>query len=131
MRNDIELQFDDFKNTIDCKRLRTHNESTMRGKAFICFLSLIVLNELKKEVAAIPAQERNHWSWKEMLKKVSTYGKCKFTNKYNDVYTVPTKAQRIIFKALKIDYVWKGKKVSYDTQIEEDEQPDLEDGAKS
>lgn len=131
MRNDIELQFDDLKNTIDCKRLRTHNESTMRGKVFICFLSLIVLNELKKEVAAIPAQERNHWDWKEMLKKVSTYGKCKFTNKYNDVYTVPTKAQRIVFKALKIDYVWKSKKVSFDTQIEEDEQPDLEDETKS
>lgn len=55
MRNDIEFQFDDFKNTIDCRCLRTHSESTMRGKLFICFLSLIVLNELKTEVNAIPA----------------------------------------------------------------------------
>lgn len=129
MRNDIELQFDDLKNTIDCKRLRVHKESTMRGKVFICFLSLIILNELKREVSAVPAPERNHWSWKEMLKKVATYGKCKFTNKYNDIYTVPTKAQRTIFKALEIDYVWKGEKVSFDTKVEEDEQPTLEEDA--
>ena len=127
MRNNIELQFDDLKNTIDCKRLRMHNESTMRGKIFVCFLSLIILNELKNEVDAIPAHERNHWNWKDMLKKVSTYGKCKFSGKYSDVYTVPTKAQRIIFKALQIDYVLNGKKVSFDTPIEDEEQPSLDD----
>jgi hypothetical protein len=127
MRNDIELQFDDLKNTIDCCRLRVHNESTMKGKVFICFLSLIVLNELKKEVAAIPPQDRRYWTWKEILSKVSTYGKCRFTGKYKDVYTVPTKAQRMLFKALKIDYVWKGEKVSFDARIEEDEQPVMDD----
>lgn len=127
MRNDIELQFDDLKNTIDCKRLGVHKESTMKSKVFICFISLIILNELRREVAAIPAQERNHWSWKEMLKKVSTYSRCKFSKTHNDVYTVPTKAQRPIFKALGIDYVWKGEKVSFDTKIKEDEQPVLEE----
>lgn len=127
MRNDIELQFDDLKNTIDCNRLRTHNESTMKGKIFICFLSLIVLNELKKEIAAIPPQERRHLTWKEVLSKVSTYGKCKFTGKYKDVYTVPTKMQRTLFKALQIDYVWKGAKVAFDTDIDEDGQPVPED----
>lgn len=127
MRNNIELQFDDLKNTIDCKRLRMHNENTMRGKVFVCFLSLIILNELKNEVDAIPAHERNHWNWKDMLKKVSTYGKCKFSGKYNDVYTVPTKAQRIIFKALQIDYVLNGKNVSFDTPFEDEVQPSLDD----
>jgi Transposase len=127
MRNDIELQFDDLKNSIDCNRLRTHSESTMKGKIFICFLSLIVLNELKKEVSAIPPQDRKYWNWKEILAKVSTYGKCKFTNKYKDVYTVPTKAQRMLFRALKIDYVWKGEKVSFDTAIEDEEPQVLDD----
>jgi transposase len=41
-RDIIEKGFDEIKNHIDMKRLRTHNQETMEGKMFCAYLSLIV-----------------------------------------------------------------------------------------
>jgi hypothetical protein len=38
--------FDDAKNYIDMKRLRTHHGNTTRGKLFCSFISLIVISEI-------------------------------------------------------------------------------------
>ena len=108
-RNNIELHFDDLKNATDCRRLRTHNERTMVGRLFVSFISLILISRLRSAVSEIPAKERRHWNWKEILSHSASYGKCIFSGRYKDVYTAPNKGQRMIFNALGISYYWKGK----------------------
>ena len=44
----VEKVFDVFKNELDAKRLRVHNDYTMQGKLFIMFLSLIIYAEIKR-----------------------------------------------------------------------------------
>jgi transposase len=108
-RNDIELLFDDMKNIIDCNRLRVHTDRVMQGRLFINFITLIILTALKERLKLIPAKERKHWNYREILDKVNTYSKVHYRGKYKDVYTVPTKAQRLIFDLFGIEYSWKGK----------------------
>ena len=126
-RNDIELHFDDLKNRLDCKRLRTHSEQTMNGKVFTCFLSLILINALKNAVQAIPGKERKWWTWDEFLWKADSYSKTSFTGKYKPVYKVPTAGQRMIFKHLGIPYYWKGKLVKKGEDVVEEKQPKMTD----
>ena len=42
----IEKSFDDVKNYISMKRLRTHSTETTDGKLFCAFLSLILVSEI-------------------------------------------------------------------------------------
>ena len=110
LRNEIELHFDDLKNTIDCKRLRTHTSATMKGKVFICFLSLIIINEIKREVAQMNPKKIRNLTWKELLNACKTYGITHFVGKNKkDAYSIPTALQKNIFDEFGIDYVWKHK----------------------
>lgn len=113
-RNNIELHFDDMKNLMDCNRLRVHSEEVMQDRIFINFLTMVVVNELKRVTASIPAKERNYWNHKMILHKVATYSRIHYRGKYKDVFSVPTKAQRIIFDLFDIKYEWKGKLVNDD-----------------
>ncbi len=108
-RNDIELLFDDMKNLIDCNRLRVHTDKVMQGRLFVNFITLIILTALKERIKLIPAKQRKHWNYKEILDKVNTYSKVHYRSTYRDVYTVPTKAQRLIFDLFGVEYSWKGK----------------------
>jgi len=116
-RNNIELHFDDMKNLMDCNRLRVHSAEVMQGRIFINFLTLIVVNELKRFIALIPAKERKYWNSKEILNKVTTYSRIHYRGKYNDVFSVPTKSQRIIFDLFDIKYEWRGKLVNDDVEV--------------
>ena len=107
-RNRVELSFDDLKNLLDLNRLRSHSDATVRGKIFVNFIALILLSSLRKTVDAIPAKDRKHWSESDMLDKVESYSRIHFEGKYKDVFTTPTKAQRLVFDLLGIPYVYKG-----------------------
>lgn len=120
-RNDVELLFDDLKNASDSRRLRVHSDAVMQGRLFISFLALVVLTRLKDMVKAIPAKERNHWNWKEILIKVNTYSKTRYKGRYKDVYSCPTKAQRKIFDLLGVKYHYKDKVVNEDETVDVDE----------
>jgi hypothetical protein len=48
----IEKGFDDLKNHIDMKRLRTHSGDTTDGKMFCAFIALIAISEIAKRTAA-------------------------------------------------------------------------------
>ena len=111
-RNDIELLFDDMKNLVDCNRLRVHTDKVMQGRLFVNFITLIILTALKERIKLIPAKQRKHWNYKELLDKVNTYSKVHYRGKYGDVFTVPTKAQRLIFDLFGVQYSWKGKLVN-------------------
>jgi len=124
-RNDIELHFDDMKNLMDCKRIRVHSDDVMQGRIFINFLAMIVVNELKRFLSAIPAKERNYWNHQMILNKVATYSRIHYRGKYKDVFSIPTKSQRLIFDLFGIKYDWKGKSVNDEGEvvpIDEDEE---------
>jgi len=108
-RNGVELYFDDEKNLLDLRRLKNHNEQTIKGKIFVTFISLIILARLRKMVDQIDKKKRKHWSEQDMLRKVETYAKVHFEGKYKDVYSTPTSAQRLVFDLLGIPYTFKGK----------------------
>jgi transposase len=117
-RNNIELHFDDMKNLMDCNRIRVHSQDVMQGRIFINFLTMIIVNELKNFIAAIPAKERKYWNHKMILHKVATYSKIHCRGKYKDVFSVPTKAQRMIFDLFGIPYNWKGKIANDEGEVE-------------
>lgn len=108
LRNEIELHFDDLKNTLDCRRLRTFKESTMKGKIFIYFLSLILINKINNEVAKMDFMI-DDLSWKEILNICSSYSITHFTGNHKDAYSVPTELQRNIFKYFDIEIPYKGR----------------------
>jgi transposase len=108
-RNGVELYFDDEKNLLDLRRLKNHNEQTVKGKVFVTFVSLIVLACLRKMVDEVGKKKRKYWSEHDMLRKVETYGKVHFEGKYKDVYTTPTSAQRLVFDLFGLPYTFKGK----------------------
>jgi hypothetical protein len=106
-----------MKNLMDCNRIRVHSDDVMQGRIFINFLAMIVVNELKRFIAAIPAKERKYWNYQRILHKVATYSRIHYKGKYKDVFSVPTKSQRLIFDLFGIKYNWKGKMVNDDGDV--------------
>ena len=115
-RNDVEVGFDDVKNAEDMRRLRNHNERTIKGKMFVVFIALILLTKLRMEVRKVEPKDRHYWSERDFLEKVDTYTRIHFENKYRDVYTIPTSAQKDIFDFFHLEYCYKGKKVNAKTE---------------
>ena len=111
-RNDVEVNFDDVKNAEDMRRMRNHNEKTIKGKMFVVFIALILLTKLRMEVQKVAPKERHYWSERDFLEKVDTYTRIHFENRYKDVYTIPTAAQRDIFDFFKLEYCYKGQEVN-------------------
>lgn len=114
-RNGVEIYFDDEKNLLDLKRLKNHNEQTVKGKIFLTFVSLIILSQLRKMVSAVDAKKRRYWSEHDMLRKVETYATVHFEGKYKDVYTTPTAGQRLVFDIFGIPYSFKGENSASET----------------
>ena len=114
-RNDVEVSFDDVKNAEDMRRMRNHNERTIKGKMFVVFIALILLTKLRMEVQKVAPKERHYWSERDFLEKVDTYTRIHFENRYKDVYTTPTAAQRDIFDFFELEYCYKGHKTNAKT----------------
>ncbi len=53
----IEKNFDDLKNHIDMKRMRTHVSETTEGKIFVSFISLIALSYMGNMTSSIMKEE--------------------------------------------------------------------------
>ncbi|MDY6343817.1 MAG: hypothetical protein SPL79_05950 [Sphaerochaetaceae bacterium] len=107
-RNDVEVNFDDVKNSMDLKRLRNHSEKTVKGKIFVIFIALILPTQLRKTVQKTPMKDRHYWNERDFLERVASYTRIHFEGKYKDVFTVPTVAQRLVFDLLEIPYSYKG-----------------------
>lgn len=91
---EAELHFNDLKNPMDCSLLGVHR---LEGRLFLHFLALVVTNEMKRFIATIPAQVRGPWNHTMILNKVASYAKFHGAGINEDLYSVPTKAQRAIF----------------------------------
>lgn len=53
-RNEVEVLFDDFKNSLTGDRTRSHNDSALFGRLFILFIAVITAVRLRMMVNAIP-----------------------------------------------------------------------------
>jgi transposase len=108
----VESQFDDMKNDLAMSRMRTHNQDTMRGRAFVQFLALVLTAQIRVTMAdawerrsEVAREDRlaRHYSLAEMMMRLGTYRKTSFSDRHGAVVSVPTKAQRTIFKAFGIE----------------------------
>jgi transposase len=107
----VESQFNDMKNDLALSRVRTHGPNTMRGRIFAQFLALILTSRIRTVMKAnwegrmdIPKEDRltRHYSLAEMMMRLGSYRKTRFSNRYGAVVSAPTKIQRSIFRAFGI-----------------------------
>ncbi len=96
----MEKNFDDLKNDLDMKRLRTHTNGTMEGRIFVQFISLILTTYLKG-VMDKNGWTRNHnlqeiFSEMKSLKQVTVDGKRK------KLTTTPTVFQQSIMELYQV-----------------------------
>jgi transposase len=110
-RSLVEAQFDDMKNELDLERLRTHGQDTMRGRVFVQFLALVICSQIRVTVASawnkrneLPKYTRlsRHYSLSELMLRMGSYRKTRFSGRYSEVLSTPTKAQREIFHVFEI-----------------------------
>jgi transposase len=92
----IEKSFDDLKNHIDMKRMRTHNTATTDGKLFLSFVALIAVSEVQAKLGVMMREKS--WSKDSVIKElekirvVTASGGRRLMNPI-------TKTQRLIFEA--------------------------------
>ena len=108
----VESQFDNMKNDLGMARFHTHGQDTMRGRAFVQFLALVLTARIRVVIAEawdgrakLPKDDRlaHHYSLAELMLRLGTYRQTRFSNRYGAVSSAPTKAQRTIFKAFGIE----------------------------
>ena len=95
-KDSIEKTFDDLKNHIDMKRLRTHTDATTEGKLFCAFIALIAaskLNDVVKNIDELYLSKRSVISEFEKIKSISVHSGSRMMNPV-------TKTQRIILESL-------------------------------
>jgi transposase len=107
-RSSVEQSFDDMKNELDMNRMRTHNSDTMRGRVLVQFLALILASQIRATLHDawarrddVPKEVRlsRRYSLRELMLRLGSYRKTRFSGKYGEVVSTPTKAQREIFAA--------------------------------
>ena len=97
-RNDLELHFDDLRNSPDSGR----NGLELDAKLFLSFLSLVLVSEMKNQVSKNGLKRKLHYNWKDVLDEVSSYSSVQFPDSPVPLRTAPTETQRLIFEAFKI-----------------------------
>jgi hypothetical protein len=111
-RSLVEAQFDDMKNDLALSRWRTHSPDTMRGRAFVQFLSLVLTAQLRNTIDAAWAQREQispedrlprRYSLAETMMRLGTYRKTTFHGQHGAVLSAPTRAQRAIFRAFNLN----------------------------
>ena len=95
----VEKSFDNMKNDLDFRRLRIHNENTLRGKMFIVFIALILKTYLYNMV--IQRGIVKEYSINEVLKEVQKIARIEF-DKDTSLLTEISSEQRKIFRLLEI-----------------------------
>ena len=96
----IEKGFDDIKNHIDMKRLRTHNSSTTDGKLFCAFIALIAVSQMANHLSDY--MKEKSLSKDGLLSQLEKIKVVLMTNGYRILNPI-TKTQRLIFDACGLD----------------------------
>ena len=96
----VEKCFDDLKNSLDMKRLRMHQSSTVDGRLFIQFIALILISDLRQKMRTSGLIEK--YTIHELLREMETIVKVQYSGRYGHILTEVTKVQREILKELDI-----------------------------
>ena len=76
----------------------------MEGRLFIQFIALILLTEIRKVIREKGASFAKYCTNpRSLFKRVFSFSRISFKGRYKDIYSVPTKIQRLIFEAFGID----------------------------
>jgi len=94
-KDSIEKGFDDLKNHIDMKRLRTHSSKTTDGKMFCAFIALIVALEMENKLSVY--KEEKSMSKSALISELEKI-KVVFMNDGKRLMNPITKTQRTIFE---------------------------------
>jgi len=99
-RDVIEKNFDQLKNRLDFKRLRTHTDKTTDGKVFIGFLALILRSWMLRKIKGNP--DTGKMTFEKVLLELR---KIKVVTMVDDTKALMplTKTQKVILSALGID----------------------------
>lgn len=97
----VEKCFDDLKNQLDMKRLRTHNSASMEGRLFVQFIALILMSALRKKMRETGLLEK--YTTRELLLEMETLSKVRYSGRYGHILTEVTKPQRHILESLGIN----------------------------
>ena len=95
-KDSIEKGFDELKNHIDMKRLRSHNTNTTDGKMFCAFISLIAVSELNRRLSVF--MKDNYFTKNSLIAELEKIKIVTLTNGIQLMNPV-TKTQRTIFEA--------------------------------
>ena len=96
-RDIIEKNFEQLKNGLDFKRMRTHWKKTMEGKMFIGFVALILRSYMRRMIKNAP--QTKHLTFEKILielRKIKTV----MLSDMNEVLIPLTKLQKTILSAL-------------------------------
>ena len=96
----VEKCFDDLKNSLDMKRLRMHQSSTVYGRLFIQFIALILISALRQKMRTSGLIEK--YTIHELLREMETIVKVQYSGRYGHILTEVTKVQRDILKVLDV-----------------------------
>ena len=98
----LEKGFDDIKNHIDMKRIRTHTDATIEGKLFCAFIALIATSEMSNCLNVFnDANKQRTLSKRSLiseLQKIRVF----ITHDNRRLMNPLTKTQRSLFEALKV-----------------------------
>ncbi|MDR0676828.1 MAG: transposase, partial [Elusimicrobiota bacterium] len=92
----IEKAFDDIKNHIDMKRLRTHTSATTNGKIFCAFIALIVISEIGNKLGVFLRDKS--WSKGSLIQELEKISLI-MNDKGQRLMNPLTKTQRTILEA--------------------------------
>lgn len=91
----VEKCFDNLKNAIDMKRLRTHSTESSDGKMFIAFVSLILRSVLENVIGEF--NRKNNMTIEKVMKELSKIRVVTLSNGTSLINPI-TKKQRTIFE---------------------------------
>jgi transposase len=91
----VEKCFDNLKNAIDMKRLRTHSTESSDGKIFIAFVSLIIRSILENVIGDF--NRKNNMTVEKIMKELSKIRAVSFSNGTSLLNPI-TKKQRLILE---------------------------------
>jgi transposase len=112
-RSYVESSFDDMKNDLEMRRMRTHGPDTMRGRIFVQFLALVITAQLRAMLNAawdarleVPKEDRlaRRYPLNELMLRLGSYRNTSFPGRYGKVASTPTKTQRAIFLAFGVEF---------------------------
>ena len=100
-RDVIEKSFDDMKNGLDMKRLRSHGSDTAQGKLFVSFISLIVRSYILRQMNDY--MHKNTLTLRKLLLELDKLKSLNLPNRTTlRLLNPPTRIQREIYEGLDI-----------------------------